>query len=191
MGVSPDAHRRAEAQGVVMSTHTHTHGTDQPHSAPQILGPGDGEVLGDPRGCTDRFLIEGTHSDGRFALVEHTIAPGALAAPMHLHTKEDEFTFVLEGTFSAVLGDTEVMAGPGDLVFKPRNQWHTFWNPGETPTRVLEVISPAGLEQFFRLIGAPEADQDLAEIQRLGGTIGCEVDPDATSALLERHGLRL
>ncbi len=157
---------------------------------PRLLRDGEGDVLGPPSACTDRFMIEGDATGGRFALVEHTIAPGALAAPMHMHSKEDEFTYVLAGTFAAVLGGREVRAGPGDLVFKPRGEWHTFWNPGEAPTRVLEIISPAGLEQFFRLVGAPEAEQDLERISELGALVGCDVDQAATAALVERHGLR-
>lgn len=157
---------------------------------PRVLRPGEGDVLGHAHVCTDRFMIEGSDTGGRFALVEHTIAPGALAAPMHKHSGEDEFTFVLEGTFAAVLGDREVFAGPGDLVFKPRGQWHTFWNPTDAPTRVLELISPAGLEQFFRLIGGPEAEHDLEEIAALAAKIACEVDEDATAELIARHGLR-
>ena len=52
------------------------------------------------------------------------------------------------------LGDAVVEAGPGDLVFKPRNQWHTFWNAGDEPCRILEIISPAGFERFFEeLVG--------------------------------------
>lgn len=156
----------------------------------RVLHPGEGDVLGAPDVCTDRFLIEGDDTGGRFALVEHTIAAGALAAPMHMHSGEDEFTFVLEGAFAAMLGDEEVLAGPGDLVFKPRGQWHTFWNPGDTPTRVLEMISPAGLEQFFRLIGAPELEQDLDQISALAATIACDVDQDATAALITRLSLR-
>lgn len=157
---------------------------------PRLLGPSDGDVLGDADVCTDRFMIEGSDTGGRFALVEHTIAPGALAAPLHKHTNEDEFTFVLEGTFAAVLGDREVEARPGDLVFKPRDQWHTFWNPGKTPTRVLELISPAGLEQFFRLVGGPEESQDLERIAALAAEIACEVDQEGTAALATRLGLR-
>lgn len=156
----------------------------------RVLRAGEGDVLGQPKVCTDRFMIDGTDTGGRFALVEHTIAPGALAAPMHKHSGEDEFTFVLEGTFAAILGDCEIVAQPGDLVFKPREQWHTFWNPTETPTRVLELISPAGLEQFFRLIGAREAEQDLDQIAALAATIACDVDQNATAALIARHGLR-
>lgn len=135
-------------------------------------------------------MIEGVHTGGRFALVEHTIAPGALAAPVHMHTKEDEFTYVLAGTFAAVLGGEEVRAGPGDVVFKPRGEWHTFWNPGDVPTRVLEIMSPAGLEEFFRLVDAPEAQQDPERIAELAAQIGCDVDQEATAALVHRHDLR-
>ena len=160
------------------------------NETPRVLRDGQGDVMGSPSSCTDRFMIEGDHAGGRFALVEHTIAPGALATPMHMHTKEDEFTYVVAGTFAAMLGGQEIHAGPGDLVFKPRGEWHTFWNPGDVPTRVLEIISPAGLEQFFRLVDAPEAQQDPAKIAEMGAHIGCDVDPEATAALVERHGLR-
>lgn len=156
----------------------------------RVLRHGAGEVLGPPDSCTDRFMIGGADSGGRFALVEHTIAPGALAAPMHRHTQEDEFSYVLTGTFAAVLGDEELTAGPGDLVFKPRGQWHTFWNPGDEPTRVLELISPAGLEEFFRLVDSPDADEMAERIAELSASIGCDVDEPATAALVERHGLR-
>ena len=157
---------------------------------PRLLRSGEGDVMGSPEACTDRFMIEGHDAGGRFALVEHTIAPGALAAPMHMHSGEDEFTYVLEGRFAAMLGDREIEAGPGDLVFKPRGQWHTFWNPGDVPTRVLEMISPAGLEQFFRLVDAPEDEQDSGRIAELAAEIGCDVDEAATAALVSRLGLR-
>ena len=156
----------------------------------RVLRAGEGTTLGSPASCTDRFMIDGADTQGRFALVEHVIAPGAIAAPMHMHSKEDEFSFVLEGTFAAVLGGTEVEAHTGDLVFKPRGQWHTFWNPGDVPTRVLELISPAGLEEFFRLIGQPEAEQDADRIAALAAEIGCDVDQTATEELVARHGLR-
>lgn len=160
------------------------------NETPRLLLDGQGDVMGSPSACTDRFMVEGAHSGGRFALVEHTIAPGALAAPVHMHTNEDEFSYVLAGTFAAILGDKEILAGPGDLVFKPRGEWHTFWNPGDIPTRVLEIISPAGLEQFFRLIDAPEAQQDPERIAEMAARIGCDVDQEATAALVGRLGLR-
>ena len=150
-----------------------------------VLGPEDGDIS--PVGSVrDRFMIEGHHTGGRFALVEHRFEAHSLAAPMHRHHLEDEYTFVLEGQIGAVLDGVEVLAGPGDLVFKPRNQWHTFWNPTDKPARVLELISPAGLEQFFRLLMEnPEMDPDV--LAEAAAPYRCDVDPAATQELLERH----
>jgi quercetin dioxygenase-like cupin family protein len=66
-----------------------------------------------------------------FSLVEHPMSPRALAAPLHRHTREDEYSYVLEGQVGALLGDEVVVGRRGDLIFKPRNQWHTFWNAGD------------------------------------------------------------
>src|SRR6476661_3362525 len=74
-----------------------------------------------------RFMIPGADSNGAFALVEHPLEPRALAAPLHRHSREDEYSFVLTGKVGALLGDQVVYSGPGDLIHKPRGQWHTFW----------------------------------------------------------------
>ena len=96
-----------------------------------------------------RWLIDGGEADERFSLVEHPLSPRALAAPLHKHTREDEYSYVLQGRLGALLGEEVVEAGPGDLVWKPRDQWHTFWNAGDEPCRILEIISPAGFERYF------------------------------------------
>jgi mannose-6-phosphate isomerase-like protein (cupin superfamily) len=95
--------------------------------AVRVLGPTDGDhvFLGS---IGVRFLIDGAEAGDRFAFLEHPMSPRALAAPLHRHSREDEYSFVLEGRMGALLGDDVVEAGPGDLVFNPRNQWHTFWN---------------------------------------------------------------
>jgi mannose-6-phosphate isomerase-like protein (cupin superfamily) len=158
----------------------------------KIVGPGDA-----PEGFLGsigvRFLIDGAEAGARFSLVEHPMSPWALAAPLHLHTREDEYSFVLEGRMGALLGEDVVEAGPGDLVFKPRNQWHTFWNAGDEPCRILEIISPAGFEHFFRelsdLGGAMAADPD--EFARLRERYGLEMQPETVPELVERFGLRV
>ena len=140
-----------------------------------------------------RFMIDGFEAGERFSLVEHPLSPRALAAPIHRHTREDEYSFVLEGRMGALLGDDVVEAGPGDLVFKPREQWHTFWNAGDEPCRILEIISPAGFEQFFRelsaLGGAVAADPD--EFARLRERYGLDMQPESVPELVERFGLRV
>lgn len=140
-----------------------------------------------------RFMIDGSEAGERFALVEHPMSPHALAAPLHLHTREDEYSFVLEGRMGALLGDEVVEAGPGDLVFKPRNQWHTFWNAGDEPCRILEIISPAGFEVFFRELvemgGSTRADPEA--LAQLNKRYGLEMQPQTVPELLERFSLRI
>ena len=101
----------------------------------------------------------------------------ALAAPLHRHSREDEYSYIVQGRVGALLGDTVVFGAPGDLIFKPRHQWHTFWNAGDEPARLLEVIAPAGFEQYF------------AELVRLGGSM--RVAPPIMAALAERYGLEV
>jgi mannose-6-phosphate isomerase-like protein (cupin superfamily) len=162
----------------------------QPTTAARVLGPKDGEVAGAPESRTDRFMIDGPDTGGRLAVVEHTVPPHVLAGPLHYHSREDEYSYVLEGQLGAVLGDQEVVAEAGDLVFKPRGQWHTFWNPGDTPTRILELITPAGLEELFRELGIPGVELDPATLPALAARYGCQVDFPATATILQRHGLR-
>ena len=140
-----------------------------------------------------RFLIDGDEAGDRFSLVEPPMSPRALAAPLLMHTREDEYSFVLQGRMGALLGDDVVEAGPGDLVFKPRNQWHTFWNAGDEPCRILEIIAPAGFEDFFRELsdmgGAIKADP--AELAALGERYGLQLKLDSVPELVERFGVRV
>jgi mannose-6-phosphate isomerase-like protein (cupin superfamily) len=134
-------------------------------------------------------MIDGSDSDGRFALVQHLFAPRALAAPMHRHHLEDEFTFVVSGRIGAVLGDDEVFGEPGDLIFKPRMQWHTFWNATDQPAVVLELISPAGLEQFFRWLGSQTEPIDPEELGEMAAPYRCDAGMGRTQQVMERHSL--
>lgn len=139
-----------------------------------------------------RFMIDGSEAGERFSLIEHPMAPHALAAPLHRHHREDEYSFVLEGRMGALLGDEVLEAGPGSLIFKPRNQWHTFWNAGDQPCRILEIISPAGFERFFRelidLGGVTAASPE--QFGELCGRYELDMQPDSVPELLNRFGLR-
>ncbi len=155
-------------------------------SGVQVLGPKEGEIKGPPDGTSGRFMIDGRDSGGSFALVEHRLAPRVLAAPLHLRTREDEFSYVLEGRVGALRGEQEAFGQAGDLIFMPRGQWHTFWNAGDVPARVLEIISPEGLEELFRLLWD---GLDPATLAALESRYGCEVNYELTGPLVERHGL--
>lgn len=157
---------------------------------PKVVGPRDGKA-GFLGSIGVRFMIDGAEADDRFSLVEHPMSARALAAPMHRHGREDEYSYVLEGSIGALLGDAVVIGKPGDLIFKPRNQWHTFWNAGDKPARILEIISPAGFEKFFQELvdmgGVANAQpQALGE---LCGRYELEMDPSSIPKLIERFGV--
>ena len=91
-------------------------------SRARVLRATAGEVLGALEAVRDRFMIDGADVGGRFSILQHLFPPRALAAPMHIHTREDEWSFVLEGRIGAMLGDDEVVGEVGDLIWKPRHQ---------------------------------------------------------------------
>ena len=155
----------------------------------RVLGAGDGMIVAGPGAVADRFMICGRDAGGRFALVQHLFGPKALAAPMHRHNDEDEYTYVLTGRIGAVLGDEELFGGVGDLIFKPRGQWHTFWNAGDEPAAVLEIISPAGLEELFRSFGDLTEEPDPQVLADMAAAYHCDVDFEATGPIVARHGL--
>ena len=157
-----------------------------------VLGEGEGEqvslfLLG------VRFLIDGETTGGAFSLVEHPLPPRALGAPPHTHANEDEYSFVLEGRVGVQIGDEVLEAGPGELVFKPRGVEHAFWNAGDEPARLLELISPAGFESYFRelapLLTAPSRNE--AAIREVASRYGLEIDHSRIPAFAALRGLRV
>ena len=155
----------------------------------RLLAAGDEADESELAGVRDRFMIDGADTDKRFALVQHLFAPKALAAPMHRHRNEDEFTYVLTGRIGAVIEGREVVAEQGDLLFKPRGQWHTFWNAGDEPASCLELISPAGLEDLFRSFASLTEPPTPEALAALAMEYACEIDFEVTMPLVERLGL--
>ena len=158
----------------------------------KVVGRADGKA-GFLGSIGVRFMLDGPEAEERFSLVEHPMSPRALAAPLHRHTREDEYSFVIEWKVGALLGEEVLIGEPGDLIFKPRNQWHTFWNAGDEPARILEIISPAGFERYFEelvdLGGVTQASPDL--LGELCARYGLDMDPDSIPGLLERFELSL
>lgn len=147
---------------------------------------GNGEAF-DFGGLEVNWKIDGKDTGERFAVVHHPIAPRALAAPLHYHHNEDEYSYVLEGKLGALLGEEVVTAAPGTWVFKPRGQWHTFWNAGDTPCHIIEVISPAGFENYFREVAAAWGNVErFAEINQ---KYSLDMDFDSVPELCKRFGL--
>jgi quercetin dioxygenase-like cupin family protein len=139
-------------------------------------------------------LIRPEDTDGRFALVEHTLDPRELAAPVHTHEREDEYSYVVEGRLGALVGDDEIEAGPGELVVKPRGIPHAFWNASDERTRILELISPGEFANYFGEIEpllATQGPPDLAALAELQARYALTMDFATIGSLSERHGLAL
>jgi quercetin dioxygenase-like cupin family protein len=132
-------------------------------------------------------------TSGQLAIVEHTLPPRALAAPVHRHSREDELSIVLSGRIGALLGDDVVEADAGAYVWKPRHQWHTFWNASDTEElRFIELLLPGGFEQYFErlspmLRAAGGADPQV--IAEMANQYGLEFDFDSVPVVCERFGL--
>lgn len=155
------------------------------------LGPDEGRRA-DFVNLGNRFLIDSADTGGRFALIEHTIRPRKLAAPLHVHEREDEYSFVLSGRMGAQIGDEVVEAGPGELVFKPRGIWHAFWSASDDETHVLELISPGDFADYFaELAPLLSAEQpDFAKLSEIRARYALTMDMDSIGPLMEQHGLR-
>ena len=151
------------------------------------LGQAEGDRADFPR-LGNRFLLRGEQTGGRFALIEHEIPPRALAAPTHVHEREDEYSFVLSGRVGVQIGDEVAEAGPGEFVAKPRGIPHAFWNAGDEPARLLELISPAGFERYFEeLVDAAAPDRE--QVAAIAARYELEMDFSSVPGLLQAHGL--
>jgi quercetin dioxygenase-like cupin family protein len=113
---------------------------------------------------------------GSISIVEHVFAPGVLVPP-HIHTLEDEISYVVMGDIGFRSNGREVTLAAGGYIVKPRNELHSMWNAGRTPARMIEIISPAGFEKYF---------VELAEAVALAGGLP---DPSTMGAIAGRFGL--
>jgi mannose-6-phosphate isomerase-like protein (cupin superfamily) len=155
-------------------------------SGPLLIPFGAGERFDTGRLGT-QWKIDGPQTGGRFSVIHHQLPPRTLAAPLHRHHREDEHSYVLAGTFGALLDDDVVTAEPGTWVFKPRGQWHTFWNAGDIPCEIIEVISPGGFEDYFRKLRAiwPDRTKAAPLLQKYE----LDMDFDSVPDLCARFGL--
>jgi quercetin dioxygenase-like cupin family protein len=124
------------------------------------IAPGDGEriwIVGD----TMTLKATGESTAGSLVLLENLTAPGG-GPPPHVHAREDEFWYVLDGTFEIRIGDEVHPLGPGGFAYAPRGTVHTFRNTADTPSRVLVGFTPGGMEGFFRESGRRATDAGSA-----------------------------
>jgi hypothetical protein len=101
-------------------------------------------------------------SQGAFAVIDAMVPPGA-GPPPHRHHREEECFFVVEGAFTFHADEGSFSADAGSWVTLPRGSRHWFRNTGDRPGRLLILVVPAGLEEFFLEIGRPVVSGDWSE----------------------------
>lgn len=126
-------------------------------------------------GSRIRLLQVAQDSDGACAVVE-MVWPSGFRVPPHIHTREDEATYVVEGALEVAVDGRTFLAAAGEFVRKPRGVPHAMSAAGTGPVRFIEIYTPAGLESYFR---------DIAEHFNAGSP-----QPDAIVAIQRRHGIR-
>lgn len=161
------------------------------HPALTVVLPGGGRAGNLSAALGVVFKLGGGDTGGALAMVEHPFAVGAVTLP-HRHTREDEYSIVLEGQVGFRSGDREVVLGPGGYISKPRGETHAMWNAGAIPARIIEIISPAGFEGFFGELadlndrGAPTREQ----VDRIAENYGLVFEePEWFSGIVERYNL--
>jgi mannose-6-phosphate isomerase-like protein (cupin superfamily) len=153
---------------------------------------GKPNLIGDGLGATIKVTPESTPSS--VSVIDHTLTPGVLAAPLHRHLYEDEVTYVVSGQLTMMQGDEVVTLGPGSYVVKPRGVFHTFWNAGTETLHSLEIIVPGNFANYFAEL-APfvpaDAPPNLAGVMAVAARYGLEFDMDSLPELMQKYGVRL
>ncbi len=121
--------------------------------------------------------LSGQDTDGSYAIIEDR-TPSQGGPPLHRHQREDESFYVLEGEYVFEVDGQQIQAGPGSSVFAPKGTAHRFQNTGSTSGRLLIMVQPAGLDEFFK-----DIDREARGMQ--------EVDLGIVVPIFEKHGLEL
>jgi mannose-6-phosphate isomerase-like protein (cupin superfamily) len=156
----------------------------------QKISASEGEHVRFGNALGTRRMLASSATGGAFGLVEHDLPAGQLGSPVHMHEREDEYSYVLSGRLTAQVGDDVVEAGPGELVVKPRGIPHAFWNAGDEPVRFLELISPGGFEEYFFELAEPFNTGDEAAMGEIVGRYRLDLRIETVPELLERNGLQ-
>jgi quercetin dioxygenase-like cupin family protein len=153
-----------------------------PEVAPIALAPGEGEALW-AFGFLATLKASSETTDGRVAVIEH-LGPRGAGSPLHVHHREDEWFYVMEGELTFWVGGQVVDAPAGSFVYGPRDVPHTFTVASEE-ARFLVTVEPAGFDTFFRAASVP-ADRleippppteapDIAGLTALAAEYGLEI----------------
>jgi quercetin dioxygenase-like cupin family protein len=161
-------------------------------STPKLVAPGEGRTV-KLFGVRFDYKVASADSGGSLAVLEVEIPPKTLVKP-HNHSREDEYSLVLAGTVGVRVGDRVLQAGPGASLVKPRGTPHAMWNADSTPARVVEILSPGGLEAYFEALPPILAHEDGAgpkEYHELAERYGITIQDDWVEDLERTYGVKL
>jgi quercetin dioxygenase-like cupin family protein len=142
---------------------------------PKDLQAGKGRVLS-VLGERVTLKLTGEDSDGSCAAVEISTPP-QVGPPLHVHQREDEAFYVLEGMYEIRVGGRVIPAPPGTFAFLPRGIPHRYTNVGYRTGRLFVTITPAGFEGFFEELSVlgPDAPVDRGRLEAIGRKYGLEI----------------
>ncbi len=129
------------------------------------------------------FKVSSEDTGGMYALTDSVVLPQG-EAPLHVHHREDEAFWVLEGELEILVGEDTFRASAGSFVHLPKGVGHAYKNVGTGPARFLTLIVPAGLEKFFEEVGKPGTDlsspppfeeEDIQRFLALAPRYGAEI----------------
>jgi quercetin dioxygenase-like cupin family protein len=153
------------------------------HVLPTIRKPGEGRTIGIV-GDVYRFLATGEDTNGKYALWEAIVPPGG-GPPPHVHSREEEGFFVLEGEITFQVGDQRYVASCGIFANMPVGTPHSFKNESGQPAKMLILIAPAGLEKMFFEVGVPlepravvsppPSKEDIEKLVKAAARYGVEI----------------
>jgi mannose-6-phosphate isomerase-like protein (cupin superfamily) len=115
---------------------------------PFVIPPGAGETIRGPVGGPTTFKARAETTSGTFTALENVIPP-LQGPPLHIHVREDEMYYVLDGEVRFKADGRIFPASAGSFMFIPRGTPHCFQNVGEAAARLLVMFTPAGMERFF------------------------------------------
>lgn len=143
---------------------------------PRIVAPGEGESVAVPFHPVDK-LLSGDHNAEHLTFYEFRVPPQSAGAPPHVHSREDEFFYVVSGTVQFMIGEEVIEGGPGTFAALTRNHAHAFWNAGDEEALMVVAVTAGEFEDFFDAVATEAAElgpQDSAEIGALVGRLAAE-----------------
>lgn len=128
-------------------------------------------------GLTITMKTNGESTRDAYSLFEYSVPGGTNGPPPHIHRREDESFVMLDGRLEVSLGGEEYVIEQGDYLYLPRDVIHAFRNPFGDEARVISVVSPAGLEDYYQaLADMPPGPMDLTLVKKIMGEFGIEMN---------------